>query len=146
MDEEGGMTLKASARRFEYGTRNSADVAGLGAALEIWENIGWPEVFRGIEAYTDRLKSALSELPGLVLQTPLPYAQSSGIVTFHLPGFEAAAIYQSLLRHERVVLSPTSAVEFGEPGIRVSAHVFNNDDDADRLLSGLRRILANGID
>jgi selenocysteine lyase/cysteine desulfurase len=114
--------------------------------LAIWEGIGWPDVFRGIGAYTDRLKSALSELPGVILQTPLPYARSSGIVTFHISGFDATDVYHSLLRHERVVLSPTSAVEFGVPGIRVSAHVFNTGEEMDRLISGVRRILASGID
>jgi selenocysteine lyase/cysteine desulfurase len=102
--------------------------------------------FDWIEAYTDRLKAVLSNVPGLVLQTPLPYAQSSGIVTFHLPGLDAVKIYEHLLLHDRICLSPTSAVEFGQPGIPVSAHVFNTDDDLNRLLSGLRRVVATGID
>jgi selenocysteine lyase/cysteine desulfurase len=137
----GNFTLKDSARRFEFGTRNRADYAGFKKALEIWSEIGWDKVYARIEAYTDMLKARLlAEVPGLQLETPLPYARSSGIVTFSLPGVEPNRLSASLMEHERVLLGPAN-----DTMVRVSTHVFNTEEEASRLIAGLRRILTNGF-
>jgi selenocysteine lyase/cysteine desulfurase len=137
MDAEGRMTLLDSAARFEFGTRNWSDHAGFGKALEIWESIGWRVVFEHIAAYTDRLKQALLEVPGVVLHTPLPYEQSSGIVTFHIGNADSLALYRTLLDRCRILLSPVDALEFGVPGLRVAAHVFNTHGEIQRLVTAL---------
>ena len=92
MDQHGGLILHEGARRFEFGTRNLADQAGFRKALEIWETIGWDTVFACIAAYTDRMKAALQHVPDLILQTPLPYDRSSGIVTFRIPNVTATEL------------------------------------------------------
>jgi selenocysteine lyase/cysteine desulfurase len=140
LDEAGHMCLLPSARRFEFGTRNVADKAGLRKALEIWEALGWNVVFDYIRVYTDRMKASLQSLPGLVLETPLPYAKSSAIVVFHIPGMDGNKLTQSLLEHEKVVATPGGLHD----GVRISTHVFNTDEEIDRLVSGLRRILDSG--
>jgi len=137
----GEFELKASARRFEFGTRNLADQAGFGKALEIWESIGWDNVYARIAAYTDFLKALLlAEVPGLWLETPLPYSFSSGIVTFGLPGFESGAVCASLMQKERVLVAPAD-----ERAVRISTHVFNTEEEAGRLVAGLKRILKSGL-
>lgn len=133
----GELTLLESARRFEFGTRNLADQIGFGKALDMWQEIGWSKVFAEIAAYTDRLKAALNTLPNIALATPLPYAQSSGIVTFVMPGFKSAEISASLFEHERVLVS---TLEHDTTLVRVSCHVFNTDEEIERLVSGLKRI------
>lgn len=141
-DLVGGLTLLDEAKRFEFGTRNLADQGGLGKALDLWDAIGWPHVFAAIAAYTDQMKATLSrEVPNLRLETPLPYAQSAGIVTIALPGFTSMSIYQSLLEHERILVSP---LEKDSALIRISTHVFNTAVELDRLVSGLRRIQKSG--
>ncbi|MAU08367.1 MAG: hypothetical protein CL607_00980 [Anaerolineaceae bacterium] len=137
MDMHGKLVLLDSAKRFEFGTRNLADQAGFCYALRMWRDIGWENVFAQLEAYTDHLKQALLTVPGLVLETPLPYAQSSGTVVFHIPGLTASDISNSLLEEERVLVSP---LEFNPRSIRISAHVFNNESDAERLITGVQRI------
>lgn len=138
-DLVGGLTLLDEAKRFEFGTRNLADQVGFGKALDIWTDIGWQNVFAYIGQYTDRTKAALQRVPGLVLHTPLPYEKSSGIVTFSLPGHTSAEIQQHLQR-EKVLVAP---LELDGSMIRVSTHVFNNEDDLERLVSGLQRITPN---
>ena len=140
-DLVGGLTLLDEAKRFEFGTRNLADQGGFAKALDLWQEIGWDNVFAAIEAYTDKLKAALQQMPGVVLETPLPYARSSGIVTLSLPGFTSSGIYQSLLEHERILVSP---LEKDTAMIRVSTHVFNTEEEIERLVSGLRRIQQRG--
>ncbi|MAS33927.1 MAG: hypothetical protein CL610_07965 [Anaerolineaceae bacterium] len=137
MDMHGKLTLLDSARRFEFGTRNLADQAGFGYALRMWREIGWANVFDWLEAYTDQIKQALLTIPGLVLETPLAYAQSSGTVVFHIPGLAASDISRILLEEDRVLVS---TLEFNPQSIRISTHVFNNEADCDRLINGIRRI------
>ncbi len=140
-DLVGGLTLLDEAKRFEFGTRNLADQGGFGKALDLWHAIGWPHVFAAIESYTDRMKAAMSALPGVVLETPLPYAKSAGIVTISVPGFTSAGLYASLLEHERILVSP---LEHDTSMIRISTHVFNTDEEIERLVSGIRRIQKSG--
>ncbi len=142
-DLVGGLTLLDEAKRFEFGTRNLADQGGFGKALDLWAAIGWPNVFAAIASYTDKMKAALQQsVPNLILETPLPYEQSAGIVTVSLPGFTSAGIYTSLLEHERVLVS---SLEKDTSMIRISTHVFNTDEELDRLISGLRRIQRSGF-
>lgn len=140
-DLVGGLTLLDEAKRFEFGTRNLADQGGFGKALDLWQAIGWDNVFAAIEAYTDRMKAALLAIPGIVLETPLPYAKAAGIVTISVPGFTSAGLYASLLEHERILVSP---LEHDTSMIRISTHVFNTDEEIDRLVSGIQRIQKSG--
>ena len=133
-DLVGGLTLLDEAKRFEFGTRNLADQIGFGKALDCWAQIGWESVYAYISGYTDRVKAALQTVPGLTLHTPLPYERSSGIVTFSLDGYTSAQI-QERLEREKVLVAP---LELDGTMIRVSTHVFNNEEDLDRLVSGLR--------
>jgi len=137
MDDAGHMTLHDAARRFEFGTRNLADQIGFGAALDVWEQVGWDQLFAGIAARTDRLKAMLADVPGLALKTPRSYEQSSGIVTAQLPGVDARALCSRLLEADRILIATIE----GEPGsIRISVHVFNTDAEAERLVAALARI------
>ena len=130
----GGLTLLDEAKRFEFGTRNLADQIGFGKALDYWEEIGWENVFSYIAGYTDRVKAALRDVPGVTLHTPLPYGKSSGIVTFSLSGYTSAEI-QEHLKKGKVLVAP---LELDGTMIRVSTHVFNNEDDLERLAAGVR--------
>ena len=140
--DDGEMELLTEARRFEFGTRDVPDQAGFAKALDIWDEFGWNSVFHHIAAYTDGMKHALQEIPGLVLEPPLSYDDSSGIVTFHIPGIESRPMLDSLRDHEKVLVSP---LEFNGGSVRVSTHVFNTDEDLDRLISGIQRFLRDGI-
>jgi L-cysteine/cystine lyase len=141
MDNDGGLVLKKSARRFEFGTRNIADLAGLNKALQIWEEIGWEKVYRRIAEYTDYMKRRLLEVPALELFTPVPYARSSGIVTYRIPGVSASPQCRSLMEHERILVAPAGP---DDESIRVSTHVFNTEEECDRLVAGLMRIVEKG--
>lgn len=140
-DLVGGLNLLDEAKRFEFGTRNLADQAGFGKALDIWQEIGWDNVYNAIAAYTDRLKAALQSVPTLVLETPIPYELSSGIVTFSLPGYTTTGLSASLMEHERVL---ASALEQDTSMVRISTHVFNTDEEITRLIAGIERIRRSG--
>jgi selenocysteine lyase/cysteine desulfurase len=140
MDHDGHGVLLHTAKRFAYGTRNWGDRVGLAKAVDMWEEIGWDRVCARIESRTDRLKTALLDIPSVVLRTPLPYARSSSIVTFHVPGRDSRQIVDALLENDGVLTSQTDTVGDLPEGVPASVHVFNTDEEIDRLLAGLQRI------
>jgi selenocysteine lyase/cysteine desulfurase len=139
-DDVGGLTLLPEAKRFEFGTRDLADQGGFGKALDLWEAVGWQNLFACLADYTGRMKDALLAEPGVILETPVPFDESSGIVTFSLPGHGSVEISDALLRDGVVV----SSLEHDTSMIRVSTHVFNTDEDCDRLIQGIRRLRDGG--
>ena len=142
-DEDGNMDLLDEAKRFEFATRSVPDQAGFGKALDIWHGLGWNAIFNEIAAYTTQMKDRLQEIPGLVLETPDSYDDSSGIVTFNIPGFDSVAMAESLQKQEIVLVSPLD--EYAPESTRVSTHVFNTEDDMNRLISGISRIQREGL-
>jgi L-cysteine/cystine lyase len=137
MDLNGGLVLHESARRYEFGTRNMADIAGFGAALAMWESIGWGAVFAAIAEYAAGMRAALAHVPGLLIETPKLPAQGSGIVTFRMPGITGHELYTRLLEHERILVSP---FEPGTESVRVSTHVFNTEAERERLVAALSAV------
>tara|TARA_B100000029_G_scaffold514102_1_gene615693 strand:+ start:7801 stop:8973 length:1173 start_codon:yes stop_codon:yes gene_type:complete len=142
-DHDGSMDLLDEAKRFEFATRSVPDQVGFGKALDIWKELGWERIFNGIETYTDLMKDELQKIPGLSIETPTAYKDSSGIVTFHTPGINSEKLTESLRDREKVLVSPLD--EFSPESTRVSTHVFNTDNDLDRLIQGLVRITNDGL-
>jgi len=141
MDFDGHMTLKTSAGRFEFATRNIADQAGFRKAIEMWEAVGWENVFQATASYTTEMKRRLEEIPRLEILTPLPYDHSAGIVTFRIPGVPSSRICPSLWEHARVLVAPLNG---DDEMVRVSTHAFNTAGECERLAVGLKRIQQSG--
>lgn len=115
----------AGARRLEVGTASPAPHAGLAAAIECLDSIGFDTIESRIETLTDRLKDGLDDD---VLLSPRSY--ESGLVTVDVDDTEATV--ERLAEHDIRVRSLPSP-----DAIRISVHVFNTADDIDRLLSQL---------
>jgi selenocysteine lyase/cysteine desulfurase len=141
MDDRGNMKLHNAAKRFEFGTRNMADHAGFGKALDIWQEIGWDKVFGTIAQKSSELKERLLAVPGIELATPMSYEQSSGIVSFRIDGLKLGELAANLLENEKILASPIEWGEGERPGLRVAVHVFNTSEEFDILIGGLHRLI-----
>ncbi|MFW6082815.1 MAG: aminotransferase class V-fold PLP-dependent enzyme, partial [Chloroflexota bacterium] len=137
----GYLRFKDSAARYEFGTRDLAAQAGFNKALEIWQHIGWDKVFARLSSYTDYVKESLRRVPGLELITPRLFDASSGIVTFRVEGLVASSLCASLMERERVLVS---GLHGDDRLVRVSTHVFNTEEECDRLVAGLTRVIEHG--
>ena len=115
----------AGARRLEIGTASPAPHAGLVAAIECLDSIGFDTIEDRIERLTDRLKQGLD---GNTLLSPRAY--ESGLVTVDVDDPEATV--ERLASHDIRVRSLPSP-----DAIRVSVHAFNTAEDVDRLLSAV---------
>ncbi|RYF90572.1 MAG: aminotransferase class V-fold PLP-dependent enzyme [Caulobacteraceae bacterium] len=95
-----------------------------------------------IEARThglaSRLKLALSQLPNVVVRTPMDPGMSAGIVSFDLPGLSADAVVRRL-REGKVI---GSAAPYATRHVRLTPSFRNTEADVDfavQILANIRR-------
>ena len=124
-DPYGSYDLAPDASRFEVGTTNVGAHAALAEATAVLEAIGMGTVETRIERLTDTLKERVPE--GRLLS---PRAFESGLVTVGVDDPEGAV---ERLDERGVVVRTVPGVT----GIRVSLHVFNDEEDVDTLCAAL---------
>jgi selenocysteine lyase/cysteine desulfurase len=121
------------------GTANYPGAVGLGASVELVNDLGIDAIQEHVHRLTDRLHDELPRL-GVNVVTRTEREARSGITTFEVSdsATDNEAFLQALLdEHVYVALRYTSGVG----GIRISTHFYNDDDDLDRLLSVMGRLL-----
>ena len=121
------------------GTADLPVRAGLAAALDQVEALGIENVAARARFLSDRLKAGLSELPGLtMLSGPTPGTSCPGSTIFELAGVDALA---AVPRMEALVgVHLDEHQRDGHNAIRISTHIFNTEEEIDRVLSGLRQM------
>jgi selenocysteine lyase/cysteine desulfurase len=130
-DPEPAFNLKPDAGRWEGGCYNFAGLLGLGKSLELFLEIG-PGVVSGrildrAEGVRDRARRAGWDVIGSTRPQ-----DRSGIVVLDREGSDNNAVARGL--RDRGV-----SISCRRGKLRVSPHLYNGDDDLDRLLDGLRQ-------
>ena len=126
------LSFREDARRFETGTLNFMGIAGLHAALGVFEEIGIRTIENQILALTAFLHQACTEL-GLKLLTPVE--ERLGIVTVELDTQQAQAIHQAL-GQKRI---ETSLRE--NRYLRFSPHFYNTQNELEQVVAHLKTLL-----
>lgn len=121
--------LKPNALRFERSTASPAPHVGMAAGIELIESIGLDTVESRIESLTDRLKS---QLPEERLYGPRSY--HSGLVSFDVDNPDATV---ETLKQQGFILRSIPDID----AIRVSVHVFNTEDEVDRVAAAISELL-----
>jgi cysteine desulfurase / selenocysteine lyase len=127
------MPLAPTARSMEYSTMSYGSAVALGKALEYVLGLGVENVLVHDQALATRLADGLDRLGATVL-TPRDDAHRGGIVTARYPGRDGEQVAGEL-NAAGVIVSP----RFG--ATRFSLHYFNDEEDVDRALDTLARIL-----
>lgn len=117
-----------SARRFELGYYVVTNFFGMEAAADLFVKLGIRNIQRHNYALIDRLADYVRANPFYRITSNLEAPHRSSILTFTCPG------YQNL--HRRI-LSRRIILAQREGSIRVSVHLFNNEEDIDRLVEVL---------
>ncbi|HLI96955.1 MAG TPA: aminotransferase class V-fold PLP-dependent enzyme [Candidatus Baltobacteraceae bacterium] len=123
--------FSSDATRFEGGTPNFIGALSLAESIGVIESAGTRTIAEHVLALTDRLAEGLCA-QGAELATIRGAAQSSGIVTFRLPGSDPIALGKALQR-EGIVTT------YRSNGVRVSPHGYNTFDDVEALIAGVKR-------
>lgn len=124
------LDLKPAAERFEGGSPNSVGIAGLGASLAMFNELGRQNIAESVLHFTRTASERLRSL-GATIVSPQDDPHRSGIVAFELPGHDPKEIRGRCLAAD-VLLS----VRNGR--LRISPHGYNNEDDLERLLDALQ--------
>lgn len=118
-----------SARRFEPSVQHLAGMYGLGASLDLFTRIGTNLIREWVLGLSASVAAAVTEKGYRVVSSDRP-GETSGIVSVEIPGGDASAVAAALAEQKI-----SCAVRDGR--IRVSSHIFNNQEDIDQLVAAL---------
>jgi len=132
--------------RFEAGTGNIADAAGLGAALDWLSRVGIERVERYEHALFEYATGRLQTVPGLTLIGTAP--ERAGVLSFILAGQKTESV-GGLLDQEGIAVrsghhcaQPILRRLGVEATVRASLAPYNTYEDIDALVDALKRIQA----
>lgn len=123
-------------QRFEFGTRAWPGQAGLGAALDWFEELGWDNVYQHIAVLSDYLKARILERPYLKLLSPLAFEQSSGLTAFVILDHEAQQVATTLREQKKIY---TRVIPHFN-ALRIATAHFNSATDIDFLMASLDQL------
>lgn len=125
------LDFKPTAARFEGGTTNMVGFIGLSKSLELLLQTPCAELAARVLYVADLLVDRLRSL-GAELYSPHVGDHRSGIVSFSLPGKDSAALRRQLL---------SAGVALANRGgkLRASPHVYQNEEDVERLVEALKK-------
>jgi len=121
------------------GTRNVATILAHGVAMDFHDTIGRGKIEARCRELESRLRGRLEAMDGLTLLTPRDDALSGGILTVSLQHADYREVRRIMLEDYGFVLKNGRA-EYN--AIRISTHIFNSEDDVDRMTEALGRVLA----
>jgi selenocysteine lyase/cysteine desulfurase len=131
--------LRPTALRFEYGTRNSELIAGLGAAMEFQESIGKDRIDSRSMALASRLREQLEEIDSITVITPKDASMRRAITTFRSDRMDFDELNNRMSRE--FALRCRRVTEVGLNAVRVSTHIFNSEQDCDRVAEAVAKIV-----
>ena len=121
------------------GTRNVATILAHGVAMDFHDTIGRGRVEARCRELGTRLRGRLEAMDGLTILTPRDDTLSGGILTISLQHADYREVRRIMLEDYGFVLKNGKA-EYN--AIRISTHIFNSEDDVDRMTEALGRVLA----
>ena len=139
-------TYQAPPFRFEAGTGNIADAAGLGTALEYVMRIGMDTIDRYEHDLLTYATGRLAEVPGLTMIGTSP--NKAGVLSFVLDGQRTEDVGAALDQEGIAVRSGHHCAQpilrrFGvEATVRASLAFYNVCEDIDALVAALQRLQA----
>lgn len=134
-DNNMSLNMSKTATRFELGTPHFQNIAALNAALRYISKIGIRHIEKRIMNLTDYLIDSLQKMKIEILSPIEEKKYRSGIILFKPRKKKPVDIVEELEKRSKVVVSARGK------GIRISSHFYNNEDDVDKLILGLKKIL-----
>ena len=130
--------------KFEAGTPNISGIVGLGAAIDYLQTIGMASISTYEQELHDYMVARLREIDGIRLFGKA--ANKASVQSFLLDDIHAHDI-GTILDHQGIAIRTGHHCAmpvmqyFGIPGTaRASLALYNNHDDVDRLVEGLRKV------
>lgn len=114
---------------------------GLGAAAEAARKRGMASIHARTLALRNRAYEGLARIPGLRLASVPPGPGATALVAAFLPETVDSFAFRAALRTNHQVIVKMAEKRWFN-GIRLSPHIFNDEEDVDRALRAIRQELA----
>jgi cysteine desulfurase / selenocysteine lyase len=133
------LKLNPTAERYEYATQNPALFAGLKRSVDFVGTIGLQKIQDHNEKLAEMFYAGLKDIPGVQILSPLEKKYRSSIISFKIKDkdFRKVAGFLTEEKQIRVRVVPEAQVN----GIRVSFHVYNNEEDVEKVLNEITNFL-----
>ena len=129
-----------SARKYEVlGQRDDAALTATGRGVDFHEKIGPDRVEARMRQVATAIKEGVSELAGVELSTSMDPALSGGVVIFKPGELDPRKVFNKLYGTYHI-----AGAGMG-PNIRLSPHVYNTLDEADRAVAAIAEMLRDGV-
>jgi len=136
------LELHPTAQRYEYGTQNDALLYGLREAADFVSIISVERIWSYDRDLAERFYRGLQELPGVEVLTPEEEQYRSAMITFRFKDRANRSLSHELTRRR---LRVRDVSEAHLDGIRVSFHVYNNEEEVERLLSEVGKMARTAV-
>jgi len=123
-----------AARRFEFSTMAYGSAIGMTRAIDYLLGIGIEAIWAHNLSLADHLWEGLESLGAQVL-SPRRAEERTSIITARFPGHDQAEVARRLTE-ERVIISHRMG------SVRFSPHLYNTEEEIERTLEVLERVLA----
>lgn len=131
-------TYTPSAVRYEYGTRNAATVAAIAAAIDFHKAIGTQKIADYGHGLATYLQEGVRKIPKIEILTPADPTLRASMTTIRhteIPWDKLNAYFGS--EHK---LRTRVVTEEGLNAVRISTHMYNNEEQVERVLHALRQL------
>lgn len=132
--------------RFEAGTQMTSQVVGLGAAVDILNEVGMEAIHAHEQKLTAYALEKLKEIDGLTILGPLTAKNRGGAISFKLDGVHPHDMGQVLddsgicIRVGHHCAWPIHRSACMQSTGRASFYLYNTFDEVDQLVAGLHRV------
>ena len=134
----GILEYNRTASRYEYGTRNSPIIAGLGSAIDFINKIGIENISNRGRELALRFRNGISRHPRIKIHTPMDSKYSASIVTFTIEGKQSDEVCRKAIVGGRTVLR--SIYENDMNAIRASFAIHNDYAEVDKLIQDMLNV------
>ena len=131
-----------SIKKFELTTTSGPLLAGMTAAVDFLKDIGLGAVQDRVRSLSNLAVERLTLLPRVTVTSPRHSQLASGLVSFSLDGASPQAVVAHLWKKGRIV---TRWVEH-PPGVRLSLHFFNTEEEVEAMAACLDGFRGNRED
>ena len=122
-----------SMEKFLIASTSTALQAGMAEAISFIQDVGVEAIEERNLDLASSLKEALSEVPGVRVQSPMQRHSASGLVTFTIEGVEPEDAVAYLWDQHRIVVRKVTYPS----SIRASLHFFNTQEEIDKLVAAV---------
>ena len=131
-------------RRMEgMGQRDNPAVTAFGDAIRFQMSIGMDAVEARTRELTQMLMARLQTLDGIKLWTHPSPERSANVLTFQPGAIDPTRLARALYTNEGIITASRGGAD--RPGIRLSPHFYNLNEEVDRTVIAIARYLRDGV-